>query len=674
MLRWTYSLAAMLLLLAAGGCVTDDFGDAGSSAPSEHTIGYMSMMLRMAGSDDDATRASDASANTTRADVGDSYEYGSAQELALCNEAFHYAVFYNEAEQATPLAVAELTGIASAESGNRTANATLVYAAIAARSEQKDLLERLRDCIVILNCNIPIEEFWGFTKDDLRSLRVSSPYFFSSKGERFFTMANAVYVEGGEAKLASEVNPEHVFTTALEAIEQVWKGNAAVTAYVERLSSKVKVRYADGVSQGSDAPVFTPANNGMTVFYDLVDGVPHYKKSVYPNLPDFNPYRYRVRLTGWGLNALEQETYLFRNVSPMANYFTGWNRPADHRCFWSEDVNYRRAEYPWQYRKAIDAPSVPYYEGKVNILRNLSFDELNHNPIGAAYDYAPENTYDFSDRTFASQLDGRPQLLAGTHVVVCAELLTNIENGVTFATHDLYRDRNGNFYMSERDVFLALVTIFNNSLRSHSFLKFTYYDFDRGGQKQQLFANTKGDYSLYYGDTRLTPENIAKISGQLTSEAEFKGSDGKRIIWMDNMSIRDQYGNPLQIYSNIDEVDSTKDRWLREATDNDVKSLLFEHIGDVDHFDGGRMYYAVPIGLVKDGAGNSQNDTYSVYGNVRNCVYDLAIHGVNGIGTSVDLSTQPIVSAYTETQDNLYISFDILDWHLTEQTVPGQIQ
>ena len=642
------ALVLGFLLLSAAGCSHDD---AGPEIPRDaNTVGYLSIRLEPS---DGMSRA-----------VGDSFIYGKRSEFSLAPGNHHFAVFYND-EQAAPVAIATLSGLVEREGSDKNASSTVAFAAIASRSEQLDMLRRLQECFVLLNADINADALWTMPKEQLLRQTVSSPFCKGSDGKTYFTMSNAVYVEGGQLNAAAKVDPDKVYTSYLEAIEMAWKGEAAVEACVERLAAKIQLRFEkEAYNDPATEKIFTPAKNRIILFSRINNDIPYYS----------GDYSYRIRITGWGMNALEQESYLFRNISPAGNYFDGWNNPTYMRAFWSEDCNYTLAVYPWQYRRAFDKSTMPHYAGQTNTLRNLSFSELNADRFNKDCIYIPENTYDFRDAGFSRTLDDRAELLAGTHVIVCADLLTDLDSPGVYRANDLYRDRNGNFYRSERDCFTALVTALNNNLLSHSFLKYTYYDWTNGGGEQTLFAKTNGEYCLYYNNTKLTPENIARLSGELTVPAEVQRGDGQRLVWMDGLSIRNERGEEVQIYSNIDEVDSTKDRWLRTATVSDIKSLLLQYIGVIDHFRDGRMYYAVPVGYVKDEAGSApNNDKYSIYGIVRNCFYDILIHDVTGLGTSVDNDAEPIVPNKVSTHDHLFISVDILHWHEVDQDVPGAI-
>ena len=664
-IRNILNLLFVPVLVVTAGCSSDILEeDVKDVLDGFDTIGYMAVRLMPADG-----------ADTSRASVGDEYDVGMSSEIALSNEANHYAIFYTEGQE-TPIAISELNGMSGNQSTDDKANSSMVYATIVGRNELREMLEKFNECYVILNTDIPISTLVTSKKTDLLDIRVNTPFFIDSKGVRYFTMCNSVYVDNGQKKIDTRVDNTKIYSSYQETIEQAWKGNAAVTAYVERLAAKFSLGFEKEEYNQPDADrEFTPKDNEFVIFTHLTSGdVPCYADK---DPATSTPYSYKIRLTGWGVNGLEQESFLFRNFKPQAGYFTGWYRTDHKRAFWSEDCNYDKAVYAWQYRKVIDNSGIPVYETGDNILKNYSYDELNANGFNHRYLYAPENTYDFADSEFSKSLNSRPELLAGSHIIVCAELLTNIDSPQRWEARDLYRDRNGSFYRNEIECVKALVASMNNTLKSHSYLKFTYWDWSKGGVEYKLFASTKGSFALYYKGRKLDSQYIDELYGRglsLTADAEFKGSDGKRILWIDDLKIQDENGNLMQTYSNIDEVNSGNNEYLRESTDNDLKSVIFEHVGAVDHFSNGKMYYAIPIGYVENpSTSTSSKSSYSVYGVVRNSSYNILVTGVGGIGTSVDKGSQPIVPNTVNSSDHLFIGFKILDWHPIDQTVSGAI-
>lgn len=661
--RYFFNFSLASLLIVSAGCIQDDFEDCLEmpSAPL-NTIGYVSVRFQ-------------TSSDQTRA-VGEEYDFGINDDVTLADDAKHYAIIY-DANQPTPIAIGKLGSMAVDDEINKKLNSSYALAAIVAKDESKEALKRFKDCYVILNTDISMEDLWSKSRDQLTSTIVDSPFFTDKNGKKYLTMCNSVYVDNNQKTIKTEVDTTKIFESSLAALEEAAKGYAAITAYVERLAAKFSLSFENNAMNEPDAErVFVPKNNQMIVFSRLQNGIPYYEAE-----SQGVKYSYRIKITGWGMNALERKSYLFRNFKVDGNYFTNWYNTGDKRVFWSEDLNYNKATYPQQYRKVIDNTGIPVYEKQIvsgvdqNILKNFSFEELNSNKFTSKYIYTPENTYNFSDASFKTLLDNRIEYLAGTHMIVCAEVETNLKDPNKWETGDLWRDRNNNFYKSEKDAFKAMLSSMNQALASHASLKFTYYDWDKGGVEVKLYAKTHGECGIWYKGVRLTPENFDNVVDQMTAAAEFKGSDGKRIIWMDGMEIKDSNGNQLEIYTNIDDVDPDKDEFYRYAGVNDYKSLIFEHVGALDHFSDGKMYYAVPIGYLLDGSNSTDSmSQYTAHGVVRNSEYEVKIHDVTGLGTSVDNVYEPIVPNSVSTKDHLYLSFKIIDWHLTEETVKGEIK
>lgn len=667
-----YFCSLLLLLCGMSSCIYDDFGDfAASDSDQPMNFGYMPVYINTSG-------------NVTRARPGDTFDAGNENEYAISDEANQWAIFY-DGVNSRPAVVAPISQPSIENHGQGFSNNSIVLATIATHTDQLELIKSFKDCYIILNTDIDENTLKSKTRDELLQIQVSSPFYIDSKGRVFHTLCNSVYIENGAKKIQTFVDTNLIFNSYQEAIEEAWKGNAAVNAYLERASAKFSLSFdkeeynAQGVNRD-----FEPKKNKMFVFNKInANGIPFYTSGPNPNNPNEGTYTFKVRITGWNMNALERGNYLFRNINPSGAYFSNWYDTGYKRAYWSEDINYNKAVYPFQYRRVIDNSGIPVYSTKVvkgvdsNTLLNKSFTELNANQFISKYIYTPENTYDVKDPTFNSIVDNRIEYLAGTHMIICAEVLTNLDNINEWKARDLYRDRNDNFYRSEKEVFEAMLSAMNQVLESHASLKYTYYDWTKGGVEMKLYAMTNGPCGIYLGGDRLTPQNfesvIAAHGGQLTTEAEFKGSDGKRIIWNDDLKILDSNGNPLKIYEFIDDIDPSKNRFYRNATVDDLKSLIFEHVGAVDHYKDGKMYYAVPIGYLQSTSSTDENPAYDTYGVVRNSVYEIRIKDVTGLGTPVDNVNDPIIPNGNGTNDMLYLGFKILNWHLVEESVPGAL-
>lgn len=124
-----------------------------------------------------------------------------------------------------------------------------------------------------------------------------------------FVMTSSTYVNNGEKVVATDVTDKFA-TTPDAALAN------PVTIYLERLAVKVR---AHGLGD------FTPE-------YRNADGniVENYQYKV-----DNEDVDLQVTLDGWRLINISTQSLAFKNVAADGNYFTGWNAPDLHRCYWA---------------------------------------------------------------------------------------------------------------------------------------------------------------------------------------------------------------------------------------------------------------------------------------------------------------------------------------------------
>ena len=448
---------------------------------------------------------------------------------------------------------------------------------------------------------------------------------------------------------------------------------------VERMLAKFTLKIdADKEAQYDEATqTFTPLENDMVVFTELDRHGNH--------LYDNKTYSYKVKVVGWGVNALETKTNLYKKVTAGSNYFTGWSDPSNLRTYWAEDSHYAFSkDYPLQFRKALDNPKLKYYddleERGVNMLQNYSYTDLNNgldSPV-----FAPENTYDNSNNYsewLAYYDPERMHVLTGSHILICTELLTNMENGVDFKKGDFFRDRNGVWYLNEEQLFYSMIQTLSNEFKSQSEMQFYYKDWNEPklystseDVGKTIILDTEGEWFMYYQDEKIDITNYQEIYKKLkqadngckaTAKSYITNSDGQRIIWFDDISIRDAEGNLIQrcTIDGIDNRGHTIKTHLGPLDHNHHKSLLYEWLGVVDHFREGRMYYAAPL----------QNVSANNYGSVRNTWYKMSLGNINRLGTPVDDPLEPIVPNGSMKAYQLTFNVKIMDWHNIELDIPS---
>lgn len=610
---------------------------------------------------------------------------------------------------------------------------------------EKELL-----CLVVLNGDPIIEDLRKLEQRETTALSKFLEFSWKYNGDPMgigrdgdlFTMTNSSYVDGGEVCCAVPIDVEALYTP-LEV-----NGVAPqkiVTIHVERMLAKFTFEIdgskftATEDENGNRCYEITPANHVIT-----------YCTGVDPqngDSPILKEVNFKIRVTGWGINALERESNAYKKINnPQNGYFTNWNDEGNYRSYWAEDAHYgvdffnpmpmvddEEKEnpkdhydgqyyngYPWQFRRSVNnGVRFDYYDKHIdntngnsngNYLWNYSFTDLNNPKFGREV-YVPENTYD-AELVSKWGHDNRENVLAGTHLIIGAELLTDLEGNDNYKPNELWRDRTGVYYSDSTLCFWSLARSFNLALQSHVYMEYTRFKWKEDDgvdikprsaltmsgnflrESDELDENGWRGYKEHYGSkyylcfndddksdedrNKRTPIDrysvVKDYKGNLFRPAIVTGGDGQVLPWPDPandycMTIRGEDNSPLDIYESIS-IEYNKEegayggmrivtgvRAKTQVDARDIKSLLYEWTGAVDHFKAGKMYYAAPAELA--GAGGAA----SIYGVVRNGWYKYKLSDIQVIGTSVDNVNEPIVPNKVITHDQLNITVDIINWH-----------
>lgn len=711
-------LPALLAILALGACNKDKFGDGAldadkSASRKNNYVVYFDIRTN----DDAVTRGSYS--DVEDAGSGD-LVYGSEDEHAIGRG--NFAFFFKEDNQLIAISNIYLDSHrhntdgdeqVKDENGNLKDNIEARYAA----KMELDSENLPNSCLLLLNA-LHLEDKLKditdkmsdennpatFTLTDILALvdevgKNENPFSIGRDGEdnKYFTMSNAVYVKDKKLQTAVPIPDGFIQQTPVPDPKK------ALTVYVERMVAKFTFELP--VISGEKTRVFHP-DGGPLMLFDQINNI---------GTTNYKAVKWQIELRGWGINALETSNYVFKKIDATgdSSYPGGtsfWQDTQNYRTYWSIDPHYAvmdastgQPSYPWQYRDMLDRTysgenkisdyvNFHYYAEKhesdqdQNVLRNFSYDDferISNNDFSRVI-YVPENTYDYSsdENGFTKALDDRPHKLAGTHLIVCAELQTDFSEipgwDGGFKPNDLYRDRYGIYYKSQTDCFKSLVHAFNRLLSSQSSMNFTYYNWDGTGDNSlngKIFTirptleNKEDTYALTYDG-----EIVTKDSDFLAYDlaiATIRNGDGRRLPWPVKHVNGERKDITLGIKSPLGRTLSTiyeqrkaeGDPWVPTKDisfdQNVVKSLLFEWFGPIDHFNSGKMYYSKPV--------ENPSGTTNFYGVVRNSWYCYKLSDVANLGTSVDDPTQPIVPLVIETNDQINVRIKILDWH-TEDT------
>lgn len=352
----------------------------------------------------------------------------------------------------------------------------------------------------------------------LNVFQAGDPDIIGRDGAKYFTMTNAVY----DGDVAAEILPEHIHETAAGTAidwDALFKEGKVVDIHVERMVAKFTLNlegngaddgiYTPKVARPSD-PDYLSQNHQI----DLCVGWNHEYTYTDENgvektiaTEDWEPVtekrNWKAKIVGWGMNAQETESYVFKQ-------YGGEDAKTQYRSYWAIDPHYytTNGNYPWQYLPAVDcelnwygntpdkdyaAPADWKYSkgtdvqnGKswTNLLRNYSWkdDHLDNAPGTSVY--TPENTYNYNNRDNEGRVDDfqsgfedrvRMNLHAGTHLIVRAELLVQEGNSYELL-ETLYRDRDGVYYRTARECLWSLIRSFNHALASQTKMAYRYYD------------------------------------------------------------------------------------------------------------------------------------------------------------------------------------------------------
>lgn len=670
------------------------------------------VMFNIAAVQDNPSRTTYDSGDYDQAGEGDMI-YGTEDEHRIGTTG-NYALFFNAQEELILKAPLELNE--HYDYNSPTSNIEAKYV-VTFYPQDVESLTLPKYVLLLLNA-APLEtQIEGFT-NGMTATKIMETAWKESMSNcigrdnnGYFTLTNSAYIDEGRLQTLVEIPPGVVQVVGSSDITR------EVTVRVERMVAKFDFNFTSGT--------YDP-NTGEYIYDPGAEPIVMFERFGDDSAPVYVSRNWRIGVTGWNVNAFETESRAYKNISSTKNYFPKWtwNDDANYRSYWSEDPHYNKSGvYSWQYRYAVDAQSILYYEklsgAGTNPLHNFSYESLG---LGTknfdGHVYAPENTFDFA--ALDGTLDGRTNLLAGTHLLVGANLRIQNASG-QYVTGDWYRDREGFYYPNEEQCYRALVYGFNSTLASQKSMRYVYYDWS--GENPNLngkvyYAYPEGlssseSYYLYYcsnadatpgtgsgsgsgswlpGGWVWNPEGwwswlpdwfwrpgtpstptpndgfnpiyynnsvISNLGSDFLAEATVKNGDGKRLPWPKDGQIQIlKYGvnQPVRI---CDE----KGVFVRYATTDDVKSLLYEWVGAIDHFKDGSMYYAAPIVQHYQ----SPND---ICGVVRNHWYRFNLGGIDRMGTPVDNLSQPIVPQRVDIHDQINVSINILDWHLVKTWIP----
>lgn len=534
-----------------------------------------------------------------------------------------------------------------------------------------------------------------------------SAAYYSYEGTPYFTMSSSIYVDK-EGELAADVklSSQHICSSVQLAAKN------PVTVYVERLVAKFTL----GVKKDENTTqYFGDATTVVTIDPSAAEGVD--AEELYVQYQDdftgsLEPKAtaWKVHVANWGLNALEPNSFLFKNLVAKdqidnttwsgLNFYANWNAWWYHRSYWAVDQHYadgagylfgttRSAhKYPSQYRAAFDNEDNDYlsydettiydeeYTPGYNYVQNdWSLNYISYNDIStrAKNKYAHENTLN-------ENLTDGGYLRAGTHVLVAAQLILeemDADAGTSLDANYLLPNVEDKYFAS------------NIFWTKDAYTKYAYYllrnSFTGAARTCENifdgttieFPETDGKFYLKKADDAddVAPTALALADATTYFElkpAYIKGGDG----WV-TLSLKEGYD--LYLLPAADEADPDPDGdgdeadepEYRKLTSQEVVSAIYRFSEAAKHFNEGRMYYALPIkhNANANTAFDAEKPAAGDFGVVRNHWYKLNITEVQKIGTPVSDPDQPIIPNNEPEQNAIGLEIVILPWHVIEEDV-----
>lgn len=679
-------IGAAIALVSLNGCQQEPTPD-DNNTNSNQVVGYAAFSIKK---DSPSTRAYDD--GKYEDDFNDEFNKGSEDEYALSeNNAAHRAFFFDD--NGSFFGSAMLTSLKEIdgnehknESGHESGygDTETYYAALTKHAASGAVTPT--KVLVVLNAHpYRLDELEkelagkgdGALQSALQWISLNAKDSYGKDKEEdgvalyndgetvYFTMSSVTYIpEGGDpdtVETAVDIT-NHLYPTPEEA------SGDPVTVYVERVVAKVTV----GSKKDLDNGGYWFSNIAGEVFEPTVwDGDNSIPAAKLPVVSKYDPAdniakadnkEWSIEIVNWGLNALEPNTFLFKNlVGPGASYtisdefFTNWNAAAYHRSYWAVDQHYLEDynfdatsrtghNYSTQYRPfAGQEQGVDYetFEGH-KVTTGLSLDYFSYNDIVESEKYinrySLENTFDYKEakKMYAP-------LRYGTHVLLAAKLLIEGEATNLFYAYSVYWK---NYEAYEAYAFSKMCATYADG-KEH-----IVKDWKTG---ENTTLPVAFDKALYNADEEeITYNDLDKYFDDY-EPALIEHGDGKVVMSYN--------GEPI-FYKNEDDE-------FVELTEDQVKTIIYSFSDAAKHFNNGMMYYALPIHHNKVNVALTNDDEISYatgdFGVVRNHWYRLYVKTIGSVGTPVDDPEDPIIPNDPEEDLNIAMEIVILPWRIVEE-------
>lgn len=413
---------------------------------------------------------------------------------------------------------------------------------------------------------------------------------------------------------ANELKPENFLRQTPGTDPDADAATPVVTVYVERLAAKVQVKLNLTKATGDDV-----ADN----LYELPVTVAGGEDK--PNTEDgtIADTKLYVQFDNWGLNATAPTSYVSKNLDGFSAETTGlwtaWNVPSFYRSYWGKSVFYG---------KTVESDAI-------SGLDYISYDNLTHgfataeaaNPVYCnEYTNAPSNVTKEVEVVEGGVTKTETKVIPGaaTSVLLKAKICDKAGTALDMVLHNgvLFREEAYITYV------INLAGPYYTKSETNGTVVFTKYTATTGLSCDDTEASAT---KVVVDQTALGALELWKLKATAT--------DVQNVDSYEAVSVAD-YASSI----------ATAQNGL-EAT----------------RFNGGRMYYNVPIEHEATDGRTLTDEGY--YGVVRNHWYVLSINTLKRLGHAVNNPDKVIIPPVETPEYYLGAQINILSWKVVNQNV-----
>lgn len=543
-----------------------------------------------------------------------------------------------------------------------------IYTFVNASSKLIDAVKDLKTLSALTSLTssstLPLNDCLYFTKDDDIYFTMTSSMIISSDSKVVPAVENTLTFYRSEDEARNSTNNLAIYVERLHSKFTLrFKGDNDNYYYLLPVSSISEENGGDGpstVAESEDGSPQKPYGVERLKFTSTSGSNPLPKLQVVtsytrsPSIENRNPVTveekdWEINIVGWGINGLENESYLFKKLNPSGDYVSvnkNWFT-SPYRTLWSEDPNYSTGNYPDQYRPAEDITGVKHYASMTPTLSYYSYKDLARK---YTRQYTAENTFNLNVLGDNPNATGS-YLRIGSHLIIDAQMLIkDFDSQYLFDTNEFF-DEEGlrvtyNNTSSADDKFLMDEKYWSEKAYKAYVAEYLGYFMLTADNKKIFGDNNDGNFYVYLPDNGVY--RLADEYDFTFESINIKGGDAH---------VKIKLADGTKLYRH----DAVTDEY-REITPAQFNKLVSEHPEFyAARFNKGRMYYAV--GSYHTSITPSASLKIGDYGSVRNNWYSYSVERFTAPGIAVDDPDQKIIPNNLPQYRTISFSLEVLPWH-----------